>query len=87
MPIMRPLIASGCVLAFASVFSGPVAAASCGQLWYQRNAIYAKQGYCFETPAAIAAFGPRCYPPYGKLTPRQTRKVKRIRAKERAKGC
>lgn len=32
-------------------------AASCGELWYARNAIYKEAGYCFRTARAIQAFG------------------------------
>lgn len=31
--------------------------ASCGDLWYRRNAIFARNGYCFKTDRAIRAFG------------------------------
>jgi hypothetical protein len=37
--------------------SGFAAAQSCDQLWYERNAIYKQEGYCFKTQRAIAAFG------------------------------
>ncbi len=60
---------------------------SCYQLWYARNAIYAAQGYCFKTARAIAVFGPRCYPPYGRLTASQQRAVNDITYWERRKGC
>lgn len=30
---------------------------SCSELWYLRNAIYARHGYRFVTPEAAAAFG------------------------------
>lgn len=60
---------------------------SCGQLWYQRNAIFAEYGYCFKTPQARAAFGPRCYPPYGRLPPHAQRRVNAIIAWEQRKGC
>ena len=39
--------------------SGPATsaqAANCYQLYYQRNAIYKAQGYCFSTPRAIQTF-------------------------------
>ncbi|MEZ5850260.1 MAG: YARHG domain-containing protein [Hyphomicrobiaceae bacterium] len=60
---------------------------SCGQLWYQRNAIFAQYGYCFKTPQARAAFGPRCYPPYGQLPPHAQRQVNAIVYWEQRKGC
>ncbi|MFG1401670.1 YARHG domain-containing protein [Xanthobacter sediminis] len=60
---------------------------SCRALWYQRNAVYAEQGHCFKTADAIATFGERCYPPYGKLTPAQQRYVDQVQYWEARKGC
>lgn len=60
---------------------------SCKALWYQRNAVYAEQGYCFKTKDAIATFGVRCYAPFGKLTPDQQRYVNEVQAWEARKGC
>jgi len=60
---------------------------SCRALWYQRNAVYAEQGYCFKTSDAIATFGPRCFPPYGQLTAEQQRYVDQVKAWEARKGC
>jgi len=79
----------------ASVFTGTIAisslgtaqAQSCGQLWYQRNAIYADAGYCFQTARARAEFGEGCFPPYGRLTPRQQARVSAIQRQEDLHGC
>lgn len=60
---------------------------SCNQLWYARNAIYAEKGYCFKTARARATFGPRCYPPYGKLSRSEQNTVAAIKRWERQKGC
>jgi hypothetical protein len=60
---------------------------SCYQLWYERNAIFARKGYCFETRRAIRAFGPRCYPPYGRLNRWERETVNEIKYWERVKGC
>ncbi|MCC0004472.1 MAG: YARHG domain-containing protein [Methylobacteriaceae bacterium] len=38
-------------------FVGPAFAQSCGDLWYERNAIYKDAGYCFKTSRGIRAFG------------------------------
>ncbi len=35
----------------------PTVSQSCGELWYQRNAIYKTYGYCFRTARGINAFG------------------------------
>ena len=60
---------------------------SCGQLWYERNAIFARKGYCFQTRRAIRVFGPRCYPPYGRLNRWERDQVAEIKYWERVKGC
>nr|WP_319389364.1 YARHG domain-containing protein [uncultured Cohaesibacter sp.] len=60
---------------------------TCGELWYARNSIYAQQGYCFKTARARQTFGPRCYAPWGRLTPRQQRRVDTIIYWERQYGC
>ena len=36
---------------------------SCEELWYARNRIYARNGYCFNTARARAVFGAGCFPP------------------------
>ena len=60
---------------------------TCGELWYARNAIYARQGYCFKTQRARRTFGARCYAPWGRLTPSQQRQVNRVIRWERNNGC
>ncbi len=63
------------------------ASMSCGQLWYQRNAIFARAGYCFKTPQGIGAFGRGCFPPYGELSARSQSVVDEIQSWESRKGC
>ena len=60
---------------------------SCGQLWYERNAIFAQYGHCFKTAPAISAFGPGCFPPYGRLPPHAQSLVNGIIAWERRRRC
>lgn len=60
---------------------------NCGQLWYERNAIYASKGHCFQTERAIRVFGRACFPPYGRLNRAEQREVDAIVAWERRKGC
>lgn len=60
---------------------------SCRELWHERNAIYARNGYCFRTERAIAVFGRGCYPPYGRLSPRERERVARISRWEARLGC
>lgn len=60
---------------------------SCRELWHERNAIYARNGYCFRTARAIAVFGRGCYPPYGRLSPRERERVARISRREARLDC
>lgn len=60
---------------------------NCDELWYARNAIYADNGYCFETRRARRAFGRSCFPPYGELSGPDRREVAAIQRWERRKGC
>lgn len=92
MRLTRLLLLAAGTAAAGIVPLAPVAAQSlsqlsCRALWYQRNAIYAEQGHCFKTADAVATFGPRCYPPYGKLTRQQQREVDEIMRWEARRGC
>ena len=60
---------------------------SCGELWHERNAIYAEAGYCFRTERARRVFGRGCFRPYGRLTSWQSERVARIQRWEARKGC
>ena len=60
---------------------------SCGELWYARNEIYARNGYCFKTARARAQFGPGCFPPYGQLGGWEKRRVDELQYWERRNGC
>lgn len=60
---------------------------SCDELWYERNAIYAENGYCFKTKQAISVFGRACFPPYGKLSRAEQAQVDLIVQWERRKRC
>ncbi len=69
----------------------PVAAlaqgGSCNELWQERNAIYARYGYCFQSERAIRTFGRGCFPPYGQLPRGDRFQVEQIQQAERAQGC
>ncbi|SDR31093.1 YARHG domain-containing protein [Rhizobiales bacterium GAS113] len=62
-------------------------AMDCDSLWKQRNAIYARNGYCFQTDRAISTFGSGCFPPYGRLYGDEARRVQELQYWERTKGC
>lgn len=88
-------LSAAALLAGGALFTGTTpaqaqsryASMSCGQLWYARNLIYANRGYCFRSQRAINAFGPRCYPPYGRLSDAEHRRVAEIQRWERRRGC
>lgn len=60
---------------------------SCSALWYERNAIFAQFGYCFQSPAAVATFGRGCFAPFGRLSPVAQAHVNEIMYWERQRGC
>jgi hypothetical protein len=59
----------------------------CQALWYARNAIYARNGYCFKTQQGISTFGRGCFPPYGQLSGYEAQRVQELQYWERTKGC
>jgi hypothetical protein len=67
--------------------AGSASAQSCDGLWYERNSIYARNGYCFQTARARAVFGPGCVPPYGQLSGWEKQRVNQIQTLERRMGC
>jgi hypothetical protein len=89
----RPLKLASASLAIAAAAAlAPAAMAGddgdiCGDLWYQRNAIYAAAGHCFKTKQGIAVFGKNCFPPYGHLNASRQSRVNKIIRQERKYGC
>jgi hypothetical protein len=92
----KSFVARAGAMALAALLSlqiaGPAAAQpyrfmSCDELWYERNAIYAEKGYCFETRRARRVFGDACFPPFGRLTQWEQHRVDEILRWERRKGC
>ncbi len=64
---------------------------SCGDLWHQRNAIFARNGYCFKTDRALQVFGnDNCrYEVEADVPMSRTERqeIEEIRSVERRKGC
>lgn len=60
---------------------------NCSRLWHERNAIFARYGYCFESARARATFGRNCFAPFGRLPPNLKRVVNHIKRIERRRGC
>ena len=61
---------------------------SCYDLWYQRNLIYAENGYCFKTELARRTFNNfPCRTDRPQFTLREQRRIEQIKAEERERGC
>lgn len=85
---MKTLIASLSVLAVLSITPPPALAASCADLWYARNLVFAKAGYCFKTSLGKRQFREfECWTDNPRLTAQERRKVNRIKAEEKRRGC
>lgn len=89
---IRPTVLRALALAALPLLSMPLEARSyedmnCYDLWYERNAIYAAKGYCFESERALRTFGRACFPPYGRLSPREQDEVRYIKSLEARRGC
>ncbi len=99
MPLSRQcktLILAGALLGSTGIATLPASAQglwslSCGELWYQRNEIYARNGYCFKTNRARRVFGNANCTYYAEgdvpMSGRERRLVGTIRNIERQKGC
>ena len=71
------------------ITSGTAAQArSCYDLWYARNEIYARNGYCFSTDLGRRVFGSwPCWTTNPRLSRAERARVNAIRAQEMARGC
>ena len=78
-------------LAAATLYGGLAAtaqAASCYDLWYERNSIYANYGYCFRSQLGIETFGAASDCTRNpKLSRADQRRVDQIKAEERRRSC
>lgn len=85
---MRVLTVSASAALAMFVLTSPVLAESCYDLWYERNAIYDANGYCFETQLGQETFdNSDCWTSNPKLSKSEQRRVDRIRREERRRGC
>jgi hypothetical protein len=88
------LIAAGGIFfdaALSSAAAQDLGSMSCGDLWYRRNEIFARNGYCFKTDRAIRAFGNRGCRFYVEgdvpMSRAEREEVGILRAIERRRGC
>ena len=88
---MRVLITAGLAALTLGATLAPTYAASCQDLWVERNTYYKGGGYCFKTPRAISYFGnagcrydnENAVPLSGAVRQR----IAQIVAQERIQGC
>ncbi|MDB5524452.1 MAG: hypothetical protein JWM58_2215 [Rhizobium sp.] len=66
----------------------PALAASCYDLWYERNAIYNDNGYCFSTQLGQETFdNSDCYTSDVQLSRSEQRRVDSLKNQEDNRGC
>ena len=77
------------VLALAALLTTTSAhARSCADLWYERNLIFAENGYCFTTRLGQTTFANiECWTDDPRLTAAERRRIAAIKREERARGC
>ncbi|MEQ8401069.1 MAG: YARHG domain-containing protein [Roseitalea porphyridii] len=80
---------AGAVALFLVAGAGSAAAqTSCYDLWYERNLIFAENGYCFQTDLARRAFAEfECWTRNPALSTYEQRRVDEIRDEEQRRGC
>lgn len=86
---MKSLLLPLALLTISLGFSDAAKAqgASCEDIWFERNQLYARAGYCFRTERAISVFGPGCFPPFGRLSAMDQARVSELAILERRSGC
>lgn len=82
------IAAAASLAALVALIPAPAAAQSCYDLWYERNQIYAQNGYCFQTALGRRVFGNRgCYTSNPRLSRWEQQRVAQIQRLERRYGC
>jgi hypothetical protein len=85
---MKLVKLSAFVALAATTVAEPAFAVSCYELWYERNAIFDENGYCFETELGQQTFdNSDCWTSSPRLSQSEQQRVNRIRRQERAMGC
>ena len=66
----------------------PAWADSCYDLWWQRNEIYNRNGFCFKTQDGMDSFdNSDCYTDDPDFTRREQRQIQQIKRQENNMGC
>ena len=85
---MRKMVVLATVMAGLGAMTGQAMAASCYDLWYERNEIFDRNGYCFSTQLGRDTFdNSDCYTDYPDFTRSEQRRIKQIKREERRLGC
>jgi hypothetical protein len=83
-------ISAICIFAtLAAVFSiQPAMAASCYDLWYERNAIYDQNGFCFSSALGQQTFdNSDCWTKNVQFTPDEQYRIDQLKDEEDRRGC
>lgn len=84
---LRLIAAAAAALLMMAPTTG-VAATSCYDLWYVRNAIFDAKGYCFKTALGKQVFdNSDCTTSSPKFTKKELAAIEAIRAEEKKRGC
>ena len=89
LPVKSRLAAIAIIAAIAlPVSTASSYAASCYDLWYERNQIYDDNGFCFKTQLGQETFdNSDCYTDNAQLSKAEQRRVAQIKAEEKRKRC
>jgi YARHG domain len=75
-------------LALIGLTATEPAFAACPELWFERNAIYDDNGYCFKTEKGRATFdNSDCWTTHPTFSKWETKRIKAIKREERLQGC
>ena len=87
-PFFAPVFPPVFALAFALLAAAAAADPFCDDLWFSRNQLYARAGYCFASPLGKAVFGNAgCTGTEVRLRPGEAQLVAQVKALEAETGC
>ena len=85
---MRMFLMSAATALALTVGTAPAFAASCYDLWYERNQIYDDNGFCFKTQLGQDTFdNSDCWTSNPQLSRAEVKRVAAIKRLETAKRC
>ena len=82
------MIATAGLLSGLTGFAPAAYAESCYDLWYQRNAVYDDNGFCFSSELGKQTFdNSDCWTKNPNLMPSEVDYVAKLKAEEKRRGC